>query len=408
MHKMPKVPSLTVLVCLALGASPAAVTGASARQEAPRGAQQRAVPLLEPLAHGRALELPELDPEVPSPAGFLGYPLGAHFTHHHRILAYLEHLAEASDRVALWTYGTSYEGRPLALLAISTPENIERLDGIRAARRRLADPRDLAPEEIEALVAEEPAIAWLAYGVHGNESSSAEAAMAAAYALAAAGGPWEDLLEGTVVLIDPLVNPDGRERYVSFYEQTRGRVPDPDPAAAEHREPWPGGRQNHYLIDLNRDWTWASQRETRHRLEAYREWEPQVYVDYHEMFSGSTYFFPPPADPVHPLLDRDTVAWLDAFGRANAEAFDRQGWPYFKAEVFDLYYPGYGDSYPGFRGAVGMTYEMAGHGRAGLALQQEGDGLLTLADRIARHFTTSLATVRTAAENRRELLETFV
>ena len=397
--------SLTVLLWLAAGA---AVPGARAQEAAQEAAQAAAVPLLEPLAHGRALELPELDPEVPSPAGFLGYPLGARFTHHHRILAYLEHLAEASPRVALWTYGASYEGRPLTLLAISTPENVERLDAIRTARRKLADPRGLAPEEIEALVAGEPAIVWLAYGVHGNESSSAEAAMAAAYALAAARGPWEELLEGTVVLIDPLVNPDGRERYVAFYEQTRGRVPDPDPAAAEHREPWPGGRQNHYLIDLNRDWSWASQRETRHRLEAYREWEPQVYVDYHEMFSGSTYFFPPPADPVHPLLDRDTVAWLDVFGRANAEAFDRQGWPYFKAEVFDLDYPGYGDSYPGFRGAVGMTYEMAGHGRAGLVVEQEGGRLLTLADRIARHFTTSMATVRTAAESRRELLETFV
>lgn len=372
------------------------------------GAAEAPVPLLAPLAHGRVVELPAvLDPAVPSPAEFLGYPLGSRFTHHHRILEYLERLAEVSPRVATWRYGESYEGRPLTLVAISLSENVARLDELRAAHRRLADPRGLAAEEIDRLAAELPVVVWLAYGVHGNESSSAEAAMAAAYALAAGGGEWQELLAGTVVLIDPLVNPDGRERYVSFYEQARGRVPDPDPDAAEHWEAWPGGRQNHYLIDLNRDWSWATQRETRDRLAAYREWEPQVYVDYHEMFVESTYFFPPAADPVNPLLDERTVAWLDVFGRGNAAAFDRQGWPYYKAESFDLYYPGYGDSYPAFRGAVGMTYEMAGHGRAGLVVERRDGSLLTLADRVALHLTTSLATVRTAAENRQALLATF-
>ncbi|HSL81161.1 MAG TPA: M14 family zinc carboxypeptidase, partial [Thermoanaerobaculia bacterium] len=397
-------PRLTpILACLlvALAAVPAAAQPAG--DDGP-------LPLLAPLAHGRAVALPELDPEVPSPADFLGYPLGTRFTHHHEILAYLERLAEASPRVETWQYGETYEGRPLTLVAISAPENVSRLEALRTERLRLADPRGLSGEEIDRLAAELPVVAWLAYGVHGNESSSAEAAMAAAYALAAASSgsaEWQELLAGTIVLIDPLVNPDGRERYVSFYEQARGRLPDPDPGAAEHWEPWPGGRQNHYLIDLNRDWSWASQRETRDRLAAYRAWEPQVYVDYHEMFTESTYFFPPAADPVNPLLDERTVAWLDVFGRANAEAFDRQGWPYYKAETFDLYYPGYGDSYPGFRGAVGMTYEMAGHGRAGLAFERRDGTVLTLADRIAQHFTTSLATVRTAAENRERLLATF-
>lgn len=364
-------------------------------------------PLLEPLSHGRTLELPELDPSVPSPAELLGYSLGDRFTHHPKILETLEALAEASPRVTLWTYGETYEGRPLTLVAISSAANVARLEEIRTRHLRLADPRGLSTDERERLLAETPVVAWLAYGVHGNESSSSEAALAAAYVLAAARGEWEELLDETVVLVDPLVNPDGRERYVSGYEQRRGRVPDPDPAAAEHREPWPGGRQNHYLIDLNRDWAWASQRETRHRLAAYRRWEPQVFVDYHEMYAESSYFFPPSADPVNPYLDERTVGWLDVFGRANAAAFDRQGWPYFKGEAFDLFYPGYGDAYPAFRGAVGMTYEMAGHGRAGLVMELRDGTLLTLADRIARHTTTSLSTVRAAAENRRALLEDF-
>ncbi len=389
-----------LLLLVGLTAFPPAARAASPDRPAPAD-------LLAPLSGGGAVALPELDPAVPSPAAFLGYPLGTRFTHHQRILEYLRRLAEASPRVAMWQYGESYEGRPLTLVAISTPENIARLDAIRSEHLRLADPRAMDDAEVAKVEGEVPAVVWLAYGVHGNESSSSEAAMAAAYALAAGGGDWPQLLAGTVVLIDPLVNPDGRERYVSFYEEARGRLPDSDPEASEHREPWPGGRQNHYLIDLNRDWSWASQLETRARLAEYRRWEPQVYVDYHEMFSESSYFFPPAAEPVNPLLDRRTVAWLDVFGRANGAAFDRQGWPYYKGETFDLYYPGYGDSYPGFRGAVGMTYEVAGHGRAGLAIERRDGSTLRLADRIARHLTTSLATVRTAAENRHDLLVTY-
>jgi hypothetical protein len=366
------------------------------------------VPLLAPLSGGQELPLPEVaEAAVPSPAAVLGYPLGSRFTHWDRIVAYLEALDAASDRVTMWRYGETYEGRPLVLVAISDPRNIARLDELRRERLRLADPGALSGGERERLLRELPLTAWLAYGVHGNESSSAEAAMATAYLLAAAGGDTAAALRETIVLIDPLCNPDGRERYVHGFEQRVGGRPNPDAAAAEHFEPWPGGRYNHYLLDLNRDWAWASQQETRHRLAAYRDWEPQVYVDFHEMGSESTYFFPPAADPIHPRIDRRLVSWLDTFGRANAQAFERQGWIYYTGENFDLFYPGYGDSYPGLRGAVGMTYEMAGGGRAGAALELPDGTFLTLADRVARHLTTSLATVRTAADNRRRLLEDY-
>lgn len=364
-------------------------------------------PLFAPLSSGEMPELPAADPSVPSPAAFLGYPLGQRFTHWDRICAYFEALDAASDRVRLWDYGSTYEGRPLKLLAVSSRENIAGLDAIRRERLRLADPAVLSRGERDALVARLPVVAWLAYGVHGNESSSAEAAMAVAYALASGQGEAARQLDRMIVLIDPLSNPDGRERYVSAYEQRRGDVPNPRVAAAEHWEPWPGGRQNHYLLDLNRDWAWASQQETRARLAAYQAWEPQVYVDFHEMGSDSSYFFPPPAEPVNPIIDRRIVSWIDTFGRANAAAFDRQGWIYFKGENYDLFYPGYGDTYPSLRGAVGMTYEMAGGGRGGLALSLADGTLLNLADRVVRHFTTSLVTVRTAAQNASRLLADF-
>ncbi len=352
--------------------------------------------LIAPLSDGTRLHLPEPTEQLPAPPATLGYPLGARFTHWSEIVGYLEELAMASPRVSLSEYGRTWEGRPLLLLAISSPANIERLEAIQSAQMRLA--AGGAPGDAD------PVVAWLGFGVHGNEPSSAEAAMAAAYLLAAAGGEWAERLERIVVLIDPLANPDGRERYVHFFESRRGRAPDPLVDAAEHWEPWPGGRQNHYLVDLNRDWAWATQIETRGRLAAYRRWEPQVHVDFHEMSAESTYFFPPSAQPINVEIGGHEEKWVRRFGEANAAAFDRYGWIYYSAERYDLHYPGYGDSYPSLRGAVGMTYEMAGHGRAGEALRLPHGGLLTLADRVARHLTTSLTTVETAARARGELL----
>jgi hypothetical protein len=375
---------------------------------APPQAAPATRPIVAPLSRGETLDFPPLDERVPRPEEVLGYPLGERFTHWDRIVDYLDKLAAASPRVKTWEYGRTYEGRPLRLMAISTPENLARLEEIRQDVLSLAEPSALKAGEKDRLVRRTPALVWLAYGVHGNEASSAEAAMGAAYVLAAGQGEIAEMLEGVVVLIDPLSNPDGRERYVSSFHQRRGEEPNPRRTAAEHFEPWPGGRQNHYLIDLNRDWAWASQQETRQRVAAYRQWEPQVYVDFHEMGTESSYFFPPPAEPIHPQIDRRVLSWLDSFGRGNAEAFDRQGWVYFKGENYDLFYPGYGDSYPSLRGAVGMTYEMAGGGRAGQAIALPDGSMLTLADRVARHLTTSLTTVRTAARHAKKLLEDFV
>jgi len=364
--------------------------------------------LIAPLSRGEVLELPATDGKVPRPDAFLGYPLGARFTSWDRMLEYIDAVAAVSPRVKLTEYGRTAEGRPLRLVTLGTPENLARLDEIRRDHLRLGEPAGVPESERDRLVQKLPAIVWLAYGVHGNESSSAEAALATIYLLAAGQGEMEEILRNTIVLIDPLVNPDGRERYVTSFRQRVGDAPNPNRAAAEHWEPWPGGRPNHYLIDLNRDWAWVSQQETKQRIALYRSWEPHVYVDFHEMSSESSYFFPPAADPVHPRIDRRVVSWLDTFGRGNAEAFDRMGWVYFKGENYDLFYPGYGDSYPSLRGAVGMTYEMAGGGRGGLALALPDGSVLTLADRVARHLTTSLATLRTAARNARKLREDFV
>lgn len=374
---------------------------------APARGEER--PLFAPLGDGTQLATPAAQEGIPAPQEVLGYSLGERFTDHAHILQYFDALDAASDRLSRIDYGTTAEGRALRLYAFSSPENLAELEELRRRNLRLADPGNLPEKLFEDLRRTQPAIVWLAFGVHGNETSSSEAALGVAYTLATA-PPQSELAKSLgemVVLIDPLVNPDGRDRYVSFYRAVAGQKPDADPRSLEHREPWPGGRPNHYLIDLNRDWAWLSQRESRARVALYRLWEPHVYVDFHEMGVEQSYFFPPAAEPIHPLLGSNALEWMEIFGRANAAAFDKNGWLFFNGEEYDLFFPGYGDTYPTLRGAIGMTYEAGGGGRAGLRSELRSGEIKTLSDRIARHYTTAMATLRTAAEKRRDLVRDF-
>ncbi len=346
---------------------------------------------------------------VPSPKQFLGYELGQRFTPHAKVLAYVRAVADASDRVRFKQYGVTPEGRELVLLFVSSPENLSRLEEIRTDLLRLTDPRKLTdPAEVEAIIKRNPAVIWLSYNVHGNESCSSEAAMKVLYHLATAQDPETlNWLRSLVIVIDPMLNPDGRDRYVNWYNSVVGRRANEDGLAVEHREPWPGGRGSHFLFDLNRDWAWAVQEETRQRLREYHRWMPQVHVDFHEMGSNSTYFFFPASRPVNPLLPPEVVKWGKIFGEGNARYFDKLGIPYFTQESFDLFYPGYGDCYPTFNGAIGMTYEQGGGGYAGLRIKRDDGTELTLTDRLNDHYYSSLATIQTLAGHRAERLRDF-
>ena len=349
------------------------------------------------------------DPRIPTPQSVLGYSIGDRFSEYHSINAYLERLAASSDRIRRVVYGTSLEHRTLQALIISNPRILARLDEIKDNNRKLTDPRTLrSKEEAGQLISSLPVIVYLSYGVHGNEASSPEAAMLLAYQLCA--GTDErttSILENAVVIIDPNVNPDGRERYVQWVNSTLGRKPDLLPYSLEHSEQWPGGRTNHYFFDLNRDLSWQTQIETRQRVKFYREWMPHVHVDYHEMEYSSTYFFFPAAVPVHQTLPAEVLKWGKIFGKGNAEAFDRLNIPYYVGERFDMFYPGYGDSWPTFNGAIGMTYEQAGGSRASLAVRKPNGQVLSLKDRARNHFITSIATLETSVKNKKERIEDF-
>jgi hypothetical protein len=342
----------------------------------------------------------------PSPREVLGYELGERFTESAAVNRYARVLAESSPLVRYREYGTTPEHRPLYQLIIAREDHLAALDRILAANAELTRAATTESRARE-IVASNPAILYLSYGVHGNESSSSEAAMWTAWDLARGAPEVQSVLDSAVVVIDPVANPDGRDRYVNWYRTAVGSTPNPDPQAREHREPWPGGRFNHYLFDLNRDWAWATQPETRARLATWWEYNPQVHVDFHEMSPQSTYFFFPAAAPVNPIYPDHVMSWARRFGEANASAFDEFGWPYFTGESYDLLYPGYGDSWPSLLGAIGMTYEQAGGGSAGLAFERSAGDTLTLFQRASQHRTAGHATLRAAAAGKSSLVLGF-
>ncbi|MBC7417481.1 MAG: hypothetical protein H7325_04930 [Pedobacter sp.] len=313
--------------------------------------------------------------QVVTPDEFLGYALGSHFTPHDRVVAYFKQIsAAAPKKVKLINYGETNEGRPLLIAIVSSEDNVTRLEEIRNNSLKLADANGA---NVDLTI--QPAIVWLSYNVHGNEASSTETAMKTLYALCsgtnAEANGW---LKNTVVVIDPCLNPDGRDRYVNFFNSVVGEIPDANPMAREHSEPWPGGRANHYYFDLNRDWTWQTQKETKARLAIYHQWMPQIHVDFHEQGYNQPYYFAPAAEPIHRDITDFQKKFQNIVGRNNAKYFDQHGWKYFTKQEFDLLYPSYGDTYPLYNGAIGMTYEQGGI-RAGLAIDTNYGDTLTLA-----------------------------
>lgn len=340
--------------------------------------------------------------KLQTPSEFLGYQLGEQFTPHHRVVDYYRYLATASKNIRLEEYGKTNEGRPLLLAFVASAENIGNLEEIRKNNLRLAGINK------EVSTANQPAIVWLSYNVHGNESVSTEASLQTIFDLLDPTNQRTALwLKNTVVIIDPCLNPDGRERYVNFYNPVRNLIPDAFPASREHFEPWPGGRANHYYFDLNRDWAWQSQLETQQRMLVYNKWLPQVHVDFHEQGVNEPYYFAPAAEPYHQDISKWQREFQTIIGKNNARYFDKNGWMYFTRERFDLLYPSYGDTYPIYNGSVGMTYEQGGSGRAGLAIiNAEGD-TLTLNARIAHHHTTGLSTVEAVSQNAAKAVSEF-
>ncbi len=342
------------------------------------------------------------DNSIPSPSEYLGYDLGTEYTFHHQVMGYFEKLAELSDKITFHEYARTYENRSVNYAIITSAENHGNLDQIRTHNLKVAN----TPNSVD--VNEEPIVVWMSYNVHGNEPSSSEAAMQTAYRLVAStDSETQNWLENSVVIIDPMLNPDGRDRYVYWYKSSQANILNVNAEDLEHDEIWPGGRTNHYWFDLNRDWVWLIHPESAGRIKVYQQWMPQVHIDFHEQGFNNNYFTMPGTTPRNHELPADYEQWADVFGRGAIEEFDKAQVNFETRERFDFFYPGYGSSYPSIMGGIGMLAEQGGHSRGGRAVETNDGYVLTLRQRVFDHYKNGVSIVKTSVENRKDLVGYF-
>ncbi len=340
------------------------------------------------------------DSAIPLPEQVIGHRIGTRHTRADQIVSYFDAVDAKSPRVLVERQGRSYEGRELIHAIVASPENMKRLDAIQKQNHRLIDePSRVSDEELARM----PVIVWMGYNVHGNEASASEAAILTLYHLAAARGEWIDrLLANAVIIVAPCYNPDGRDRFANWVNGNRGRVALDDLNDREHREPWPGGRTNHYWFDLNRDWLPLTQVESQVRHAHWVKWRPELTTDFHEMGSGSTYFFQPGVpERVHPLTPQGNKDLTLRFARYHADALGKLNELYFTEERYDDFYPGKGSTYCDLEGSVGILFEQA----SSRALLTPGQGrTLDFATTIRNQAATSIASLSAAADMRLDFL----
>jgi len=342
------------------------------------------------------------DASITSPAEYLGYELGQEYTFHYQVMGYLENLAEESDKITFHEYARTYENRSVNYVIITSSENHDNLESIKERNYQLAN------DPASVKVGEDPVVVWMSYNVHGNEPSSSEAAMQTAYRLVAStDDETKNWLDNAVIIIDPMINPDGRDRYVYWYKSSQANMLNTNWEDLEHDEIWPGGRTNHYWFDLNRDWVWLIHPESRGRINVYQQWMPQVHIDFHEQGFNNNYFTMPGTTPRNHELPDAYETWADVFGKGAIEEFDKAKVNFETRERFDFFYPGYGSSYPSIMGGIGMLAEQGGHSRGGRAVETNDGFVLTLRQRVFDHYKNGVSIVKTSAENRAALLNYF-
>ena len=346
-------------------------------------------------------------PNVQPPDEFLGFTLGSRPVHHNEVIDYYNYLDKLLDNTALTQYGYTYEGKPLVYLMISSKKNMANIDNIKKSISMLADPRTLDDAKTaNKIIKQTPAIAWMAYAIHGDEISSTDAAIQLAYQLAAGTDPaTKNILKNLVVSIDPNENPDGRERYLQQLLQWRGEIVNSDANSLDHSGFWPYGRGNHYLFDLNRDWFATVHPETKGKVSAILDWNPQFLVDSHEMGSMDTYLFNPPRAPYNPYMPQTIFKWWDKIAKDQAAAFDEYGWSYYTGDWNEEVYPGYGSSWGIYIGLVGILYEQAG--ADGSIVKKEDGTITTYRETVHHQFISSMANLQTIANQKEELLQDY-
>lgn len=339
------------------------------------------------------------DPAIPTPKSVIYHEVGEWHVTHDRLVNYMKAVDAASDRVSLQITGFTYEGRPQLALIITSPKNHARMEEIKKQHAQLSDANNSASLDVNNM----PIVVWMGYSIHGNESSGANASLLAAYYLAAARGKEiDDLLDNTVIILDPSYNPDGLNRFATWANMHKSKTMVSDPNAREFNEVWPGGRFNHYWFDLNRDWLPAQHVESQNRLKLFHEWKPNIFTDHHEQGSNATFFFQPGVPSrVNPNTPGKNQQLTASIGKYHARYLDSIGSLYFTKEGYDDFYYGKGSTFPDIHGGVGILFEQASsRGHA----QQTDNGLLTFPFTIRNQFVTTLSTLEAARNLRKEML----
>jgi len=335
--------------------------------------------------------------KIPTPKEVIGHEVGEWHVTHDKLAAYMKALANSSDRISIENRGKTYEGRPLLLLTITSPNNHTRIDEIR--ERHIA-----ATDDSDVDVSNDPIIVYQGFSIHGNEPSGSNASLAAAYYLAASLSPdTESLLKNTVILFDPSLNPDGLQRFAYWANTNKSKNINPDPNDREYFEVWPRGRTNHYWFDMNRDWLPVQLPESRARIASFHKWLPNILTDHHEMGSNSTFFFQPGipsrTHPLTPQLNQDLTKEI---GTYHAKALDKIGSQYYSEESFDDFYYGKGSTFPDINGGIGILFEQgSSRGHA----QETSNGVLTFPFTIRNQYTAAMSTLQAAKNMRVKILK---
>ena len=342
---------------------------------------------------------------VLKPMEFLGFNLGERVATPAQISSAILKWSTASDRLKVIEYAKTHEGRPLYSVFISSPNNINDLDTIKDNIERLSDARGINDRQAQIIIENIPAVAWMAYSIHGNETSGADSALGLIYHLIASEDPDViDLLENMVVIVDPMMNPDGRDRFAKSLDQYRGTAPNYDDQSLLHTGDWPYGRTNHYYFDLNRDWFYLTQPETQGRVALINQWRPQILVDGHEMGPQDTFMTGPPREPINKNIDPNLIKWGNKFANDQASAFDKRNWRFYTGEWHEDLYPGY-SFYVQFRGSLGILYEQSRMAEDGVR-RPEGT-IQSYKESVHHQFISSIANLKTLQVNSKEMYQDY-
>ena len=344
-------------------------------------------------------------PTIDHPNKFLDFNYGDRVANHSQISNAILRWSEQSNKIKVIEYAKSHEGRPLYVAFISSSENLNNLDEIKNQITKLSDPRITSNAEANSIIENIPAVAWMAYSIHGNETSGADAALGIIYHLISSTDlEITNMLEDMVVIIDPMMNPDGRDRFAKSLEQYRGTAPNFDDQSLIHTGDWPYGRTNHYYFDLNRDWFYLTQPETQGRVKLINQWRPQILVDGHEMGAQDTFMTGPPREPINKNIDRDLIKWGNVFAQDQAEAFDKKNWRFYTGEWHEDLYPGY-SFYVQFRGSLGILYEQSRMAEDGVR-RPEGT-IQSYKESVHHQFVSTLVNLKTLEVNSKAMYQDY-